>query len=350
MNEELVGRVFGSWKVLEVISVEVSGPSNVHRRLFCICRCLKCNNVRKVYKSSLLSGSSQSCGCSLGRKHGASSKGSRLYSTYVSWESMKQRCLNPNNSSYHRYGGRGITICASWIGSFENFLADMGERPPGTSLDRKDNDDGYFSYNCRWASLNQQANNKRTSVRLTKDGETHTVTEWAEHLGIPRSTIQKRMLIRKDVDDVLSLKSFSRGTRDIKHHKLTHDGKTLSIFDWSAELGVPYELLKDRYSRGLTITRILNSQSYKPGPKPGTIKYDIPIGSKLKERAGEHYGKLTVLSTFRKPCGQQHVTYAVCKCDCGKEIKTAFQNIKRGATKSCGCLRTTGRRKINNSA
>lgn len=80
--------------------------------------------------------------------------------TYNTWASMKQRCLNPNSPKYRLYGGRGITICDRWL-KFENFLADMGERPPGLTLDRIDNDGDYEPGNCRWATSTQQIANRR---------------------------------------------------------------------------------------------------------------------------------------------------------------------------------------------
>jgi hypothetical protein len=94
------------------------------------------------------------------RTHGHASQ--KLSGTYSSWKAMKARCLNPNGKQWADYGGRGITICERWIHSFENFLADMGERPPGKTLDRYPNNDGnYEPGNCRWASGRQQQMNRR---------------------------------------------------------------------------------------------------------------------------------------------------------------------------------------------
>lgn len=83
--------------------------------------------------------------------------------TYSSWQAMRYRCSNPNNRNYKRYGGRGITVCDRW-NDFVNFLADMGERPEGTSIDRINNDKGYYPDNCQWATPKQQANNRRNNI------------------------------------------------------------------------------------------------------------------------------------------------------------------------------------------
>ena len=91
-------------------------------------------------------------------KHGHAREGKRTR-TYKTWENMKQRCLNSNNPKWEYYGGKGITVCTRWL-TFKNFLADMGERPEGKSIDRISNRRGYYKKNCRWATKSEQYLNR----------------------------------------------------------------------------------------------------------------------------------------------------------------------------------------------
>lgn len=125
------------------------------------------------------------------KEHGHAS-GGRVSLTYQVWDSMKQRCENPNAQAYPSYGGRGIKICKRWH-KFKNFLADMGEKPTGKQLDRKNNDGNYEPSNCRWATRKQQANNRRNSRKITYKGKTRTVAQWSQRLGMKTWVLYDRL-------------------------------------------------------------------------------------------------------------------------------------------------------------
>ena len=153
----------------------------------CLC---DCGNETIVRNCHLVAKHTTSCGC-----RGKSSKTTHNKSytpEYRVWRDMKNRCDLSTNSAYKNYGGRGITYVERWS-VFENFYNDMGPRPTGTTLDRIDNQKDYSPENCRWATMKQQQNNKRTNRFITLEGVTKTVTEWAETLGIPVSTFRYRL-------------------------------------------------------------------------------------------------------------------------------------------------------------
>lgn len=105
---------------------------------------------------------------------------------------MWLRCTRPSQVGYKNYGGRGVKVCKRWE-KFEAFLADMGERPEGLSLERIDNDGNYEPSNCRWATRKEQGNNSRKNRHLTWKGETKTLSEWARLTGIASPTIRCRI-------------------------------------------------------------------------------------------------------------------------------------------------------------
>lgn len=117
----------------------------------------------------------------------------RHTTTYRSWSEMRQRCNNPNNDKYRWYGARGIRVCDRWDTSFENFFADMGERPAGHTLDRKETNGHYEPGNCRWATKRTQMNNMRTNRVLCIDAQDRTMTQWSEIYGVPVGTIWRRL-------------------------------------------------------------------------------------------------------------------------------------------------------------
>lgn len=124
-------------------------------------------------------------------KHGQARKGAKTR-TYRLWESMHRRCYMPSQDSYHLYGGRGIKVHQQWH-TFSGFLNDMGHCPDGLSLDRIEVGKDYEPGNCRWATAEQQARNKRSNHRITYNGETLTLIEWAERMGLKWRTLRARL-------------------------------------------------------------------------------------------------------------------------------------------------------------
>lgn len=157
---ELAGSVFG-----QLIALRAVEHTKREGSAYWLCLCT-CGASHIVRSDNLRSGSVKRCkNCQSNLR----TQGVRLdhgltdTPTYKSWISMRYRCTNQKYSEYKYYGGRGITVCERWIDSFENFLADMGERPKGKSLDRIDPYGNYCPENCRWATAKEQANNKRTT-------------------------------------------------------------------------------------------------------------------------------------------------------------------------------------------
>lgn len=131
-------------------------------------------------------------------------------STYQSWSDMKQRCLNPRLPCYHNYGGRGITICARWLESFQNFFDDMGEKPEGKTLERINNNGNYEPSNCKWATRAEQRRNCRDTRMITINGRTQTIKDWAKELGFSDDVLAYRIDANWPKSEWLSKPNFRR--------------------------------------------------------------------------------------------------------------------------------------------
>lgn len=133
--------------------------------------------------------------------------------THRTWVQMRARCQRPSSDGWQAYGGRGIRVCERWE-SFENFLADMGHRPPGMTLDRLDVNGDYSKANCRWASATQQASNRRNNRLFTLDGVTLTQSQLCRNFGINWCTVRDRLSRGWTVED-----AFKRPTDPLRRRK-----------------------------------------------------------------------------------------------------------------------------------
>ena len=206
--KNLINQRFGR---LTVIALAPKAPGNPNRRWAVSC---DCGLITVVFGMDLTSGKTMSCGC-LRReyqrerpriKHGQSKRtGHRASPVYTSWSGIKDRCLNPNSPAFPRYGGRGIKVCLRWR-SFPQFAEDVGERPSSAhSIDRINNDGHYSCGKCtdcrergwvsnwRWATKSEQARNRHTTRRLTLDGNTKSVVEWSLETCLRSDTIRMRL-------------------------------------------------------------------------------------------------------------------------------------------------------------
>lgn len=167
---------------------------NISKQPSWVCLC-DCGNELQVVASSLKSARTRSCGCLRAEisKKTMTTHGMTNSSEYSIWSAMKKRCFDVNNQDYKNYGGRGITVCDRWVNSFANFYADLGAKPDGYSLDRIDVNGNYEPSNCKWSSLEEQANNKTNSVKYTLNGETLTITQWSKKSGLKVASLRKRL-------------------------------------------------------------------------------------------------------------------------------------------------------------
>ena len=163
-----------------------------------LCRCA-CGKEKEIHGKFLRAGRTRSCGClkdeligKLNRTHGQSES-----PEYNSWHSMIVRCTDRQHRSWHRYGGRGITVCRRWSlphgRGFENFLSDMGPRPKGTTLGRVKNDKGYCPTNCEWQTKREQCYARANSNMVRLGKRTQCVAAWCHEFGVSRSLVEGRM-------------------------------------------------------------------------------------------------------------------------------------------------------------
>ena len=194
---DLSGQQFGALQVEARIDTE---PRHVHWR----CRC-DCGGMVVVQGSNLKNGHTTSCGCARRELMRAKqlTHGQSKTRVYGIWAGMWTRCTNEKHGDFHRYGGRGITVCDRWQ-SFERFYQDMGDPPAKAWIDRIDNEGPYEPGNCRWATAKQQQRNKRNNHLVTFNDKTQTVTEWGEERGMKPLTLLQRLRYGWSVERALT--------------------------------------------------------------------------------------------------------------------------------------------------
>ncbi len=160
-----------------------------------LCLC-DCGQTKIIRGDHLRNNTIKSCGCLRTEivskiTHGHSRR-NKISNTYYSWINMIRRCNDPTNNRYSRYGGRGIFVCDRWL-KFSTFLADMGERLREQQIDRINNNDGYYKENCRWTTPKQNSRNRKNNHKITFNGKTQCISEWAEELDVNSRTISSRL-------------------------------------------------------------------------------------------------------------------------------------------------------------
>ena len=187
---DLIGEKYGRLTVLEKL------PERRNGRVVWLCKC-DCGNYDKVPTSELRSGKHLSCGCYQKERasqsnitHGQS--GTRLYRI---WCAMIKRCENESAGGYENYGGRGISVCDTWRGSFEAFRdwSLSHGYSENLTIERNNVDGDYCPQNCRWATRNEQMNNTRRTRHFAFNGEVHTLRKWSEITGIPFTRLKGRL-------------------------------------------------------------------------------------------------------------------------------------------------------------
>lgn len=206
---DFTGKTFNRWTVIRFAGVQEN------KRMW-ECKC-NCGNIHTYPTSGL--GKTVSCGCfqkeTIIRIMNAKPKIGKRPPEYHVWKSMINRCTNTSSDKYKDYGGRGIMVCGRWLNSFDNFISDMGRRPSSLySIDRFPNNDGdYEPHNCRWATMKEQANNRRSNILIILNGNTNTLQQIIDSVGMNKQTFKSRLYLGWSIEDIID--------RPIKHKKIS---------------------------------------------------------------------------------------------------------------------------------
>lgn len=213
--------------------------------VFWNCRC-DCGKIACVRSNHLMTGNTKSCGCwkaeelrqnPRGLKHGMARPG-RVDSLYRRWQGILTRCRNKHSQFYHRYGGRGITVCQEWL-DFTSFLdwSKSSGYKPDLEIDRRDNNLGYCPENCRWVTRSVNQNNRSSNVNLVINGERFTIALASRRFKIPISTIRNRLVSGRTPDQAISDKIYENKYGSYKRKITEKDVLAIRILSASGKTG-----------------------------------------------------------------------------------------------------------------
>ena len=237
---------------------------------------------------------------------------------------MRYRCKNPKYHDYHRYGGRGITVCEEWDKNTDSFIkwSLNNGYDSNKSIDRIDVNKGYSPDNCRWVDMNTQQNNRGNNIILSYKGEQHTIRDWADILGVEYEVIKDRYHKGWDVVDILEKPKNSHRTL------LTLHGETKYIADWAKELDVEVNTLRHRVKRGYSDDDIINGKrSNVKSPKPKiTLEYNGKEQSLSKWSKELGANKGTLYNRYYKGWTNKEILYGKGLSNEDKRIYLKYDN------------------------
>lgn len=275
INDVKVGDVFGNWTIVEIL------PKTVNYHKHFICKCV-CGKTKEIDAYNVLSGKSTSCGCvhDLKTKERMTKHGQKQTRLYNIWCSMKERCNNPNSQAYKDYGGRGISICKDWQDDYMNFYnwSINNGYDKKLTIDRIDVNGNYEPLNCRWATTDEQCNNRRNNIKITYNGKTQTLFQWCEEYGLEYRMILARYhnpnFQNKSIEELLF-------TPNQKQILITYNGETHTISEWSKITNIRHNVIFDRWQKGYYEEDILYKGSVPK--KYGGFKY-IPRKQNIERK------------------------------------------------------------------
>jgi hypothetical protein len=178
------------------------------------------------------------------KKHGGAvnARQGKANPLYHLWRGIKDRCLNPKSKHYHRYGGRGITMHQAWVDDYAVFATYVGAQPDGMTLDRIDNNGNYEPNNVRWATRKEQANNRVTNTIVEHDGKAMTLSQWADHFGLPYVVINSRWKKGEQPPEL-----FEPRRTKLRDSLVEFRGERRTLAEWAKVLNVPYPTIHWRW-------------------------------------------------------------------------------------------------------